>query len=128
MKKQSSLARRWSIAAGVFVAALLVASPRAQDANAPLWNTGTFSILGFDPETGEIGGAVQSRVFSVGNGVLWEAPDGVVWLFYVVRFGETWSTSRVQVKVSHDGALTWSDAPINFCSCSNTKSSPPLIR
>ncbi len=32
---------------------------------------------------------------SVGNGVIWEAPDGVVWLFYVVRFGETWSTSRV---------------------------------
>lgn len=31
----------------------------------------TFSILGYDPETGEIGGAVQSRVFSVGNGVLW---------------------------------------------------------
>ena len=31
----------------------------------------TFSILGFDPATGEIGGAVQSRVFSVGNGVLW---------------------------------------------------------
>jgi len=38
----------------------------------------TFSILGFDPETGEIGGAVQSRVFSVGNGVLWgEADIGV---------------------------------------------------
>jgi uncharacterized Ntn-hydrolase superfamily protein len=32
---------------------------------------GTFSILGFDPATGEVGGAVQSRVFSVGNGVLW---------------------------------------------------------
>src|SRR5690606_35070282 len=31
----------------------------------------TYSILGYDPETGEIGGAVQSRVFSVGNGVLW---------------------------------------------------------
>lgn len=31
----------------------------------------TFSILGYDPATGEIGGAVQSRVFSVGNGVLW---------------------------------------------------------
>lgn len=27
----------------------------------------TFSILGYDPETGEVGGAVQSRVFSVGN-------------------------------------------------------------
>jgi uncharacterized Ntn-hydrolase superfamily protein len=31
----------------------------------------TFSILGYDPESGELGGAVQSRVFSVGNGVLW---------------------------------------------------------
>ena len=30
----------------------------------------TFSILGYDPVTGEVGGAVQSRVFSVGNGVL----------------------------------------------------------
>lgn len=39
----------------------------------------TFSILGFDPETGEVGGAVQSRVFAVGNGVLWaEADIGVV--------------------------------------------------
>lgn len=44
------------------------------------WDTvATFSILGFDPETGEVGGAVQSRVFSVGNGVLWaEANVGVV--------------------------------------------------
>ena len=40
---------------------------------------GTFSILGFDPRTGEVGGAVQSRVFSVGNGVLWaEAGVGAV--------------------------------------------------
>ena len=39
----------------------------------------TFSILGFDPATGEIGGAVQSRVFSAGNGVLWgEAGVGMV--------------------------------------------------
>jgi uncharacterized Ntn-hydrolase superfamily protein len=35
----------------------------------------TFSILGFDPATGEVGGAVQSRVFSVGNGVLWAEAD-----------------------------------------------------
>ncbi len=40
---------------------------------------GTFSILGYDPATQEIGGAVQSRVFSVGNGVLWgEADVGMV--------------------------------------------------
>lgn len=39
----------------------------------------TFSILGYDPSSSEIGGAVQSRVFSVGNGVLWgEAGVGVV--------------------------------------------------
>ena len=44
----------------------------------PPWDTGTFSILGYDPDTGEVGGAVQSRVFSVGNGVLWaEANVGV---------------------------------------------------
>ncbi|MEZ5399499.1 MAG: sialidase family protein [Bryobacteraceae bacterium] len=46
---------------------------------------------------------------SVGNAVVWQAPDGAVWLFYVVRYGETWSTSRIQMKVSRDGARTWSD-------------------
>jgi predicted neuraminidase len=49
---------------------------------------------------------------SVGNGVIWEAPDGVVWLFYVVRYGATWSTSRIQCKLSHDNAVTWSDASV----------------
>jgi len=47
---------------------------------------------------------------SLGNGVIWQAPDGLVWLFYVVRFGDTWSTSRIQAKVSRDRAETWSDA------------------
>lgn len=49
---------------------------------------------------------------SVGNGVVWQAPDGLVWLFYVVRDGATWSTSRVQLKVSRDRAATWSDAAV----------------
>jgi predicted neuraminidase len=49
---------------------------------------------------------------SVGNGVIWQGPDGLVWLFYVVRDGETWSTSRVQFKVSKDGAESWSDASV----------------
>jgi uncharacterized Ntn-hydrolase superfamily protein len=49
-------------------------SAAAQD-QTPLWDTGTFSILGFDPQSGEIGAAVQSRVFSVGNGVLWADAD-----------------------------------------------------
>jgi len=47
---------------------------------------------------------------SLGNGIIWQSPDGLVWLFYVVRYGETWSTSRVQAKVSSDNAETWSDA------------------
>jgi uncharacterized Ntn-hydrolase superfamily protein len=40
--------------------------------------TGTFSIIAYDSATGQLGGAVQSRVFSVGNGVLWaEAGVGI---------------------------------------------------
>lgn len=46
---------------------------------------------------------------SEGNGVIWQAPDGKVWLFYVVRYGATWSTGRIQAKISTDGARTWSD-------------------
>jgi predicted neuraminidase len=49
---------------------------------------------------------------SVGNPVVWQAPDGVVWLFYVVRFGETWSDSRIAAKISRDGARTWSDSSL----------------
>jgi uncharacterized Ntn-hydrolase superfamily protein len=40
-------------------------------ANDDLPETGTFSILAYDSASGQMGGAVQSRVFSVGNGVLW---------------------------------------------------------
>jgi len=60
---------------------LMASAARAQEVpSAPGWPpVATFSILGYDPETGEVGGAVQSRVFSVGNGVLWaEAGVGVV--------------------------------------------------
>lgn len=46
-------------------------TPARGDTTDRPWPTGTFSILAYDPETGEIGAAVQSRVFSVGNGVLW---------------------------------------------------------
>lgn len=56
------------------IALLLASVVRAAD---PV--VATFSILGYDPKTGELGGAVQSRVFAVGNGVLWaEAGTGVV--------------------------------------------------
>jgi uncharacterized Ntn-hydrolase superfamily protein len=60
-------------AAAVANAALAQEQDRASDPVA------TFSIVGFDSLTGEVGVAVQSRVFSVGNGVIWgEAGVGVV--------------------------------------------------
>ena len=66
--------------ATIAVAILAVAAaPLAQERERPPDPIATFSILGYDPATGEVGGAVQSRVFSVGNGVLWaEAEVGVV--------------------------------------------------
>jgi uncharacterized Ntn-hydrolase superfamily protein len=75
----------------ILVALALVpvaASARQAVPKQPLPETGTFSILGFDPDTGEIGAAVQSRVFSVGNGVLSaEAGVGAVATQAVVDVG-----------------------------------------
>src|SRR5262249_57429632 len=75
-------------------AIVTLAIPRAArqlkpDSSAQPWNTvATFSILGFDPDTEEIGAAVQSRVFSVGNGVLWaEAGIGAVATQAIVDVG-----------------------------------------
>jgi uncharacterized Ntn-hydrolase superfamily protein len=55
------------------------AGPVVSAASAPWPPVATFSIIAYDSATGEHGGAVQSRVFSVGNGVLWaEAGVGIV--------------------------------------------------
>jgi len=63
------------VALGLLVGAALVprrSSPVIAPPESLPWPpVATFSILAMDPESGEIGGAVQSRVFSVGNGVLW---------------------------------------------------------
>ena len=75
---------RTTLLRGMFTIAMAApALVLAQNPSAPdeslLDPVGTFSILGYDPATGEVGGAVQSRVFAVGNGVLWaEADVGVV--------------------------------------------------
>ncbi|MCC6143618.1 MAG: exo-alpha-sialidase [Candidatus Hydrogenedentes bacterium] len=45
-----------------------------------------------------------------GNPVIWQGPDGIVWLFYVQRYGDTWSDSRIKGKISQDGGSTWSDS------------------
>jgi len=76
-RKVRSLALAAALSAGV----LLHAQPDPD-------GTGTFSILGYDPATGELGAAVQSRVFSVGNGVLWgEADTGIAATQAIVDVG-----------------------------------------
>jgi uncharacterized Ntn-hydrolase superfamily protein len=73
----SSLARRLTIVGLALIARGAVA--QTPPTKLPWPPIATFSILGYDPQTGEVGGAVQSRVFAVGNGVLWaEADVGVV--------------------------------------------------
>ena len=55
-------------------------------------------------------GLAKNPMYSMGNPVLWQAPDGRVWLFFVVRPGATWSTSRIGAKLSDDRGQSWSDA------------------
>jgi uncharacterized Ntn-hydrolase superfamily protein len=67
--------------AAVLAALILwLSAPAGAATQEPPWPpVATFSILAYDSVTGEVGGAVQSRVFSVGNGVLWaEAGVGAV--------------------------------------------------
>lgn len=66
-------ATTWIVAAGLacVVSGALAAQAPVAPVQADPDPVATFSILGYDPATGEVGGAVQSRVFSVGNGVLW---------------------------------------------------------
>ncbi len=44
-----------------------------------------------------------------GNAVVWQAPDGVVWIFSVTRHGATWATSRIAARISTDAAKTWQE-------------------
>jgi uncharacterized Ntn-hydrolase superfamily protein len=65
--------------AAILACALSIAAPVVSQDRLLPDPVATFSILGYDPQTGEVGGAVQSRVFAVGNGVLWaEADVGIV--------------------------------------------------
>ncbi len=77
-RKIDALALRRACArlAAAFIVGAAIVSLHAQVlSRLPFPPVATFSILGYDPNTGEVGGAVQSRVFSVGNGVLWAEAD-----------------------------------------------------
>jgi hypothetical protein len=62
-------ATTWIVAAGLacVVSGALAAQAPVAPVQADPDPVATFSILGYDPATGEVGGAVQSRVFSVGT-------------------------------------------------------------
>lgn len=65
---------------------------------------------------------------SDGNVAVWQAPDGVVWMFYVVNYGPTWSHARTKYKVSRDNGYTWSDADVlTFEKGSMVRSRPILL-
>ncbi|HZQ92964.1 MAG TPA: DUF1028 domain-containing protein [Terriglobales bacterium] len=57
----------------LFLILFLAASALAQSPR-PLRPVHTFSIVARDPQTGEIGAAVQSHWFSVGSSVIWAEP------------------------------------------------------
>lgn len=71
-----SQAMRSRVMAGALLLLVAAATATTDQGADPV---ATFSIVGYDSATGEVGVAVQSRVFSVGNGVIWgEANVGVV--------------------------------------------------
>ena len=70
---------RFLLIAALILGSIAAVHPQSsQSPPLPFPPVATFSILGYDPATGEVGGAVQSRVFSVGNGVLWAEADAGV--------------------------------------------------
>jgi uncharacterized Ntn-hydrolase superfamily protein len=77
-REAHALALRRGLSAALILLALVVSLRAQPPSTLPFPPVATFSILGYDPGTGEVGGAVQSRVFSVGNGVLWAEADAGV--------------------------------------------------
>ena len=62
-----------------------------------------------------------------GNPVVWQGPEGTVWLFYNNRKGDTWSNSHVKGKISRDGAQTWSDSFMVTYEEGTMVQGPPIV-
>ena len=58
----------------VLIAAIPVADALAREHRKPLRPVSTYSIVARDPDTGQLGAAVQSHWFSVGSIVIWAEP------------------------------------------------------
>ncbi|MCA9149339.1 MAG: exo-alpha-sialidase [Planctomycetales bacterium] len=71
----------------------------------------------------------QQPFLSLGNPVIWQAPDGILWFFYVTRYGDTWSSSRIAGKISRDHGHTWSDSfMVTFEEGTMVRGQPILLR
>lgn len=46
---------------------------------------------------------------SEGNPVLYTGPDGRIWFFYLVMYGDTWDNCKVHYRVSGDAGKTWGE-------------------
>ena len=70
----------WGLGLGALMLVAFAGSPfgAAAEPQDPFGPVATFSILGYDPETGEVGGAVQSRVFTLTGVLTADADAGVV--------------------------------------------------
>jgi predicted neuraminidase len=65
---------------------------------------------------------------SDGNTVVWQAPDtDRVWLFYLTRYGDTWSESRTKFKFSDDAGHTWSDPDTLQCELGTMVQGMPIV-
>lgn len=69
-----SLASMSSAAAAADTAHAAADAPRPTREGLPLRPAHTFSVVAFDPATGQLGAAVQSHWFSVGGSVIWAEP------------------------------------------------------
>ena len=63
-----------------------------------------------------------------GNAVVWQAPDGIVWLFSVTRHGPTWSTSRISCRISTNGAETWQEPTELTTEAGTMVRAKPIVR
>ena len=99
--------------AGIISMGLIARAQQVSTRYAEAEQPGTFSILGFDPETGDIGAAVQSRVFSVGNGVLWvEDGVGAVATQAAVDVGYDMARNGLKEKIENDLKRYHADRPV----------------
>lgn len=82
------------------------------------WYTGAYEgapgqaiyLSRFDEEAWSMPQVVAAeKGLAAGNPVLYAHNDGSIWLFYVLRFGNSWATCKILYKISEDDGHSWSN-------------------